>query len=63
MSLNLNYVGGSQYLGGYLVPREDLETSVRPKVDELAYGVSNLSKIPKQYPQSAYAGLGILLQL
>ena len=31
--INLNYIGGSQYLGAYLGPREDTEVWVYPKVE------------------------------
>ena len=48
--LNLNYVGGSQYLGAYLSPRKELETWVPPKVEAWDHGVCNLSKIYKQCP-------------
>ena len=31
--LNLNYIGGSIYMGGYSRPRDDIEAWVRPKVE------------------------------
>ena len=31
--LELNFVSGSGYLGGYLVPHEELEAWVKPQVD------------------------------
>ena len=44
-------------------PREELEEWVRSKVEAWAHGVRILAKIARQYPQSAYAGLGMSLQL
>ena len=44
-------------------PREDLEAWVHPKVEAWDHGVRNLAKIAKRYPQSAYAGLGMLLHI
>ena len=61
--LNLNYVDVSQYLGAYLGPREELDASVRSKVEAWAHGLRTLAKIAKRYPQLAYAGLGMLLNL
>ena len=61
--LNINYVDGSRCLGDYLGPNEDLEDWLRPKVEAWSHGVRTLDKIPKQYPQSAYAGLGMSLQI
>ena len=43
--------------------REELEEWLRPKVDAWANGVRILAKTAKRYPQSAYAGLGVSLQL
>ena len=43
--------------------REEIEAWVRPKVEAWAHRVRILAKISKRYPQSAYAGLGMLLQL
>ena len=61
--LNINYVYGGCYLGAYLGTREELEEWVWTKVEVCAHGVRILAKIAKRYPQSAYAGLGMLLQL
>ena len=44
-------------------PRDELEDWVRPKVEAWSYRVRILAKIAKQYPQSTYAVLGMLLQL
>ena len=43
--------------------REELEAWVRPKVEAWDLRVRILAKIYKQYPQSSYAGLGILIQI
>ena len=43
--------------------REELEEWVRPKLEAWSRGVYMLSKIAKRYPRSAYAGLGVLLQI
>ena len=51
----LNFVSVSRYLGAYLGPQEEMEA--------WASGVSILGKIDRRPPQSAYAGLGMLLQL
>ena len=61
--LNLNYVGGSQYLGAYLGNGEELEAWVRPKVEAWDHRLRILAKISKRYPQSAYAVLGMSLQI
>ena len=44
-------------------PREELKASVHPKVEAWAHWVRNLAKIAKWYPQSAYAGLGVLIHI
>ena len=61
--LNINYVDGSQYMGRFLGPREELEDWVRPKVEAWSHRVCTLAKISKRYPQSIYAGLGMSLQI
>ena len=61
--LVLNFVSGSWYLGAYLGPRDQLEAWVKPKKEAWAHGVRVLDKIARRHPQSAYAGLGMLLQL
>ena len=61
--LALNFVSGSKYLRGYFGPQEELEVWVKPQVESWAHGVRVLGKIAQQYPQSAYAGLGVPLQL
>ena len=45
VGLNLNYIDGSQYLGSYLGPREELEEWVWPNVESREYGVRTLAKI------------------
>ena len=42
---------------------EELEEWVRPKVEAWDHGVRTISKIAKRYPQLAYYGLGMSLQL
>ena len=42
---------------------EELEEWVRPKVEAWDHRVRNLAKKSNRYPQLAYAGLGILLQI
>ena len=61
--LNINGVYGGCYLGAYLGPMEEIEAWVRPKVEVWAHRVSTLSKIARQYPQSEYSSLGMLLQI
>ena len=63
VGLNINYIDGGCYLGAYLGPREELEEWARPKVEAWAHRVSILAKIANRNPQSAYAGLGMLLQI
>ena len=60
--LDLNFISGSRYLGAYLGPQEELEVWVKPQVEAWDHGVRVLGKISQQKPQSAYAGLGVLLQ-
>ena len=61
--LTLNFVSGSRYLGTYLGPQAELEAWVKPQVEACSHGVMVLAKIDRRHPQSAYAGLGMLLQL
>ena len=61
--INLNYVGGIQYLGVYLGPGGGLKAWVRPKVEAWAHRVLDRAKISKIYPQLAYTGLEMSLQL
>ena len=61
--LVLNFVSGSGYLGAYLGLQAELEAWVKPQVEAWAHGVKELAKIARRHPQSAYAGLGMLLQL
>ena len=60
--LTLNFVSGSRYLGAYLGLQAELEAWVKPQVEAWAHGVKVLVKIFRRHPQSAYAGLGMLLQ-
>ena len=59
----LNFVSGHIYLGAYLGPQAELEAWVKPQVEAWAHGVKVLAKITRRQPQSAYAGLGMSLQL
>ena len=61
--LTLNFVSCSRYLGAYLGLQEELEAWVKPQVEAWDHGVIFLGKISRWHPQSAYAGLVILLQL
>ena len=45
--LDLNFVGGSCYMGANLGPQKELEAWVKPKVDSWAHGIKFLSKISK----------------
>ena len=63
VGLSLNYIDGSRYLVAYLGPKEQLEAWVSPKVDAWDHRVHTLSKIAKQYPQFAYSGLEMSLQI
>ena len=59
----MNFVRGAWYLGAYLGPPDQLEAWLKPQVEAWAHGVRFLVKIARRHPQSAYTGLGILLQL
>ena len=59
----MNFVSVSRYLGAYLGPQEELEMWVKPQVEAWSHGVRVLSKIARRHPQSAYARLGMSLQL
>ena len=61
--MELNFIGGSQYLWVYLGPWEELEAWVKSQVEAWSHGVRVLGKISKRHPQSAYDGLGMPLQL
>ena len=43
--------------------REELEEWVRPKEEAWAHWVHTLAKKAKKYPQLAYSGLGMSLQI
>ena len=60
--LVMNFDSGSRYLKEYLGPQAELEAWVKPQVEAWAYGVRVLVKIARRHPQSAEAGLGMLLQ-
>ena len=60
--LTLNFVSVSRYLGAYLGPQAELEAWVKPQVEAWDHGVKVLAKITRRQPQSAYTGLGMLLQ-
>ena len=60
--LTLNFVSGSQYLGAYLIPQEELEVWVKPQVEAWAHRVRVLFNKDQRHPQSDYAGLGISFQ-
>ena len=59
--IDLNYVSGSRYLGGFLGPQDQLDAWVKPQVE--AHGVRVLVKIARGHPQSAEARLGMLFQI
>ena len=61
--LVLNFVSRSRYLGAYLGPQEELAAWVKPQVESQAHGFRILGKIARGYPQSAYSGLGMSVQL
>ena len=56
-------VPGRQYLGAYVVPSEERDAWVLQQVKKWAEGVRELAKVSKRHPKTAYAGLGMLLQL
>ena len=62
VGLTLNFVSGSRYLGAYLGLKAELEAWVKPQVEAWAHMVKVLDKTARRHPQSAYAGLGMLLQ-
>ena len=61
--LCLNFVSGIHYLGAYLGRQEEIKMWVKPQVEAWDHGFRVLSKIARRYPQSAYAGSGMPLQL
>ena len=61
--LVLNFVSGGRYMEAYLGLQEELEAWVKPQVGSWDHRVIVLGKIARQLPQSAYAGLGMPLQL
>ena len=60
---NLNYVDGRRYLWAFLGPNDEIYEWVRPKAEAWSQGVRTLAKTVNRYPQSAYAILGMLLQI
>ena len=61
--LTLYFVCGGSSLGAYLGPQAELEAWVKPQMEAWAHGVRVLDKTARRQPQSAYAGLGMSLQL
>ena len=61
--LLLKFLSRSRYLGAYLGPQVELEAWLKPQVEAWAHRVRVLAKISQRNPHSAYAGLGMLLQL
>ena len=61
--LVLNFVSGSRYLEAYIVLQEELGACIKTQVEAWAHGVRVLGQIALRHPQSAYSGLGVLLQL
>ena len=61
--LELFFGGGTWYLGSYIGTWEELGAWVKTQVEASAHGVNVLKKTAKQQPQSAYAGLGMSLEL
>ena len=59
----MNFVSGSRYLEAYLGPWDQLEVWVKPQVEAWAHRVKVLVQIARRNPQSAYASLGMSLQL
>ena len=61
--LELNFRSGSQYLGAYPGPQEELVAWVKPQMEAWDHRVRVLGKISQQHPQSDYSVLGMSLQL
>ena len=61
--LNINYIDGRRFLGGYFGTMEELEEWVYTKVESWAYGIRTLDKIANQYPQLENSNLGMSLQI
>ena len=59
----MNFVSGSRYLESYLGPQVELEEWVKPQVEAWSHRVRVLAKIDRQHHQSAYASLGMPMQL
>ena len=60
--VGLTIVTGHRYLGGYLGEPEDERRYIEQKVEAWEEGVEALSKIAKNHPQAAYAGMQRSLQ-
>ena len=61
--LEINFVGGIIYLGDYIGPQEEFAVLIKPQVEAWDHRVRVLGKISRRHPQSAYARLGMSLQL
>ena len=61
--LEINVVPGIRYLGAYVAPAEERGAWFHPQVEKWAEGVWVLSRVAKRHPQTAYAVLGMSLQL
>ena len=54
---------GSQYLGPYIGPWEDIDEWVRPNVDPWNGGIIFITKVATRHPKTVYSGIGMSLQL
>jgi len=59
---NFQYSDGHRYVGGFIGSEAARAKWLAPKIQDWVYGVNQLAKAARRYPQTAYAGLGKSLQ-
>ena len=62
VDLKVKWRHGHRYVGGHVGSMVMLSRYVEPNVANWVHAVEVLARIAVKYPQSAYAGLTILLQ-
>jgi hypothetical protein len=62
LKLSFKFCNGYRYIGGFLGTDDALEKWLEPQIQQWVEGMEALAKAARWYPQSAYAGMMLLLQ-
>ncbi len=55
--LDLEFLLGSRYLGGYIGDKDGIEDWIKPKIQAWIQGIADLAKVARRFPQTAFAGM------